>query len=493
MNFYKTFELDEQKIAETFNEEFSIGFRCYTLDSDEEDYLSQALRICLDEIGKDHIYDYINYIYRELLNNAKKANLKRIYFDDIDLDIKNEDQYKKGMSNFKSISMDKIEEYNNLLEKRNLYIQSVFKIEDEKIHLIVKNNVLILEKELEIVNKKIRDAKEFSSIEEAITVITENKEGAGLGLIISTLMLKKMGQSTSNYKIQISDNNTIAHIELPLTIISDIQRNTINDAVINEIKDIPPFPEHIMQLQKMAQDPDVNIKKLSLEIMKDPSLTGKIIHTSNSAIYSPYQRVTNITNAVKIIGLKGIRNILLSYGTEKILTDRYKIQKINDIFNYSQKVALLSFQIARTLNLRKDLEDIYIAGILHDIGKIVVLGLRPDLINRLNTICHQKNIPLAVIDSLTDGFDHQIIGALLAEKWDFPESLVETLKFHHEPTSCNEEYKHIVYSVFLGSLIETNSDRTLTLYNEIPGKVKDFFNFTDRKNFFKFISELKRS
>ncbi|TFG65144.1 MAG: HDOD domain-containing protein, partial [Spirochaetales bacterium] len=96
-------------------------------------------------------------------------------------------------------------------------------------------------------------------------------------------------------------------------------------------------------------------------------------------------------------------------------------------------------------------DDAYVGGILHDIGKIIFANIQPDLLERMAAFCKDKDIDTNYFENITAGLNHAGIGALIAHKWNFPDSLVEAIKFHHEPLSCNKEYRDVVFIVYLAN------------------------------------------
>ncbi|MCG8569150.1 MAG: HDOD domain-containing protein [Spirochaetes bacterium] len=483
MEYFPLFQLSNQEIVEHFLDHEHIRFSCYRLDFKEEEYLAGALKACLTEIGKELLFDYLNFIYRELLNNAKKANIKRVYFEDLDLDILTEEEYQKGMKGFKTISPEKMEEYMVIQEKKDYYIQSDLYCAENEIVLTIRNNVEILDKELEMIQKKKKNARVFKTVEQAIEMVMENPEGAGLGIIITILMLKKLGLSGNEFMIFKQDGHTISQLTIPLSIITLEQREEINELLQQEIQDIPQFPDHIVLLQEKLNDPEVNLKEVSNIISRDPSLTGEIIKIANSAYLSSSHKIVSVIDAIKIIGLRGLKNIIYSYGTKLVFQDRYDLSRMADIFKHSYNVAFLSFLIAKYFNLKNTYDYIYVAGILHDLGKIIATGINPDLIENINHLCHEKGISIKIIEELTSGYNHQVVGALLAKKWQFPDDLVAGIQYHHYPLDCDEEHQDCVFVIYLANLIAHDEVPPLTVYHELYDDVLKYFKFTTPEKF----------
>jgi len=153
-------------------------------------------------------------------------------------------------------------------------------------------------------------------------------------------------------------------------------------------------------------------------------------------------------------------------------------------------VALIGSFIARYMKIGKIAEEVYIASLLHDMGMIIVAGLNRDLEKRLVDLCRDKHIPMSLLDDLTEGYNHALIGSEVARKWDFPEKLVKAIRYHHQPLEADEENKALVYIVYLANEIYhyEAGDRD---FEDINHQVLTFFRLEGKGAFRDMIEELK--
>ncbi|MBN2547412.1 MAG: hypothetical protein JXB50_16530 [Spirochaetes bacterium] len=236
-----------QKLINNFFRNGEIIFEYTNFSTEDEDYLIQFLEACFKEISKETIFNYIKFCFKELLGNAKKANIKRLYFLEKKLNIENPKDYKKGMKHFKKDFHYNPIKYLYLLEDNKYYIKVELKIQDDNFLIIVKNNAVILNEELKTAVEKIQNAKKFNSIEDAFLVVQQNKEGAGLGIIIIMLMLKELGLSSNNFSIIKNKNETEVFIKIPLSLITPCKKGYTNQIKskktknYNDFKDVPLF------------------------------------------------------------------------------------------------------------------------------------------------------------------------------------------------------------------------------------------------------------
>jgi len=226
-------DLSIQKLLNNLYKNGEIIFEYYNFSNEEENQLTEFLEFCLKKIGKKNIFNFLKYCFKELLGNAKKANIKRLYFLEKKLNIKNTQDYKKGMKIFKKDIHENPYKYLKLLEDNKLYIKVILKFQDDNFFIFVKNNAVILNDELKIAEDKIKNAKKFNSIEEAFLVVQHNKDGAGLGIIIIILMLKELGLTSDNFSITKNNNETEVFIKIPLSLKISLNKKLKNYNIKN--------------------------------------------------------------------------------------------------------------------------------------------------------------------------------------------------------------------------------------------------------------------
>ncbi len=466
--------LDEAKIKKAARNSIPISIKTYTLPHETEIYMEEILRVFLDEFGQSHLKDRIAYCLKELAVNAKKANTKRVYFKEKNLDINNEEDYKKGMETFKSDTLNNINHYLQLQKEAGLYIKVIYRALNNNLILKIINNSEISQKEQIRVYDRIARSRAFESMEEALTTVLDDSEGAGLGIVILVLMLKKIGINEDAFDIDVENGETIAKIEVPFSKVHMENISELSAEIVREIEELPQFPDNIVYLQKLIHDPDSEFTDIARQISMDPSLIADLLKIVNSAQFMLPKRVDNIVEAVKLLGLRGLTNLLYSYGTQKILDQSQKW-----LWKHSNKTAFYAYNIAKNFkrNKRDLLDDAYVGGILHDMGKIIFSDVHPELLEKINNFCSNRDLPKDLFEDFAAGLNHAEIGGLIAEKWNFPQSLIESIKYHHEPIRCSKEYKDVVYTVYLANALCNLEDDEIT-YEQIESEVLRDFGIT---------------
>ncbi|MFA6508568.1 MAG: HDOD domain-containing protein [Treponemataceae bacterium] len=467
-------KIDVNKIRKAAQSGIPLTITTYTLPHEIEVYIEQVLETFLKEVGHEKLKDYLVYCVRELAVNAKKANTKRVYFLERGLDLLSPEEYKSGMENFKKDTLDNIGHYLQLQKEKGLYIKLFFQSKGNTIILEIRNNVVVTRTELIRIHDKLARSRQYNSLEEALTQVLDDSEGAGLGLVILVLMLKKVGLDEDCFDIFSSETETIARITIPVAQTRIENVSILAKEIVNQVTALPQFPENIVTIQKLIADPKSEMADIARQISMDPALTADLLKMVNSAQFMLPKKVDSISEAVKLVGIRGIKNLLYSYGTQKILGDDSTNEK-KTLWEHSYRTAFYAYNLAK--NFKKDrnlMDDVYVGGILHDMGKIIFSNVHPDLLSKIHSFCADKSIPTATFEDLSAGMNHAEIGAMIAEKWNFPETLVACIRLHHDPSVASAEFKDIVDTVYLANMLCEFETGNVTFDQFDPKILADF-------------------
>jgi putative nucleotidyltransferase with HDIG domain len=471
--------VDETKIKKAVQSGIPLTITTFTLPHEVEVYIEQVIAIFLKMVDREGLKDYIVYCVQELATNAKKANTKRVYFTERGLDLANPNDYEEGMVNFKENTLNNIAHYLQIQKEKGLFIKLILQIKKNIIHIEVRNNVGITKTELIRIHDKLARSRQYSSLEDAFSQVLDDSEGAGLGLVILVLMLKKMGLDEDCFDVTGTDKETIARISIPLDQARVENLSILAETIVGSINSLPHFPENILMVQKLIGDPKADMSSIARQISMDPALTADLLKIVNSAQYMLTKKVDSISEAVKLVGIRGIKNLFYSYGTQKILGDETLDKK--QLWEHSYKTAFYAFNLIK--NFKKDnnlLDDVYVGGILHDMGKIIFSNIHPDLLTKIKEFSAEKNLPASTFEDLSAGMNHAEIGAQIAEKWNFPENLVTAIRFHHDPVSAPPETKDLVETVYLANMFCEYEAGNVT-FEQLETSVLENFGITSKK------------
>lgn len=422
-----------------------------TLPHETELEMEETLGVFLEEIGRSSLKDSLAYCMRELAVNAKKANTKRVYFDSLGLDIDNEKDYHKGMHTFRRDTLSDIRRYLPMLADQGYYLKVSFTMKGTTLVISIANNVAMNKREQIRVFDRIARSRAYNSLQEAMELAIDESEGAGLGIIIMVLMLRKIGLSEDAFEIVVEHGETIVRLSIPIEETRQGNLNTIAREIVNEVQSLPQFPENITQLQHLLKDPETDLQTIARKVSTDPALTADLLKIVNSAQYRLPTRIDNILEAVKLIGLNGVEKLIYSYGSIEILDK--DTPRIQELWQHSYRTAFYAYQLTRNTGRREIADDAYVAGILHDIGKILFSTRHEALMLRITNFCAERNIPVALLEELASGFNHAEVGAMMAEKWNFPATLINTIRFQHAPEKSPPRHFETTAAVYLANAV----------------------------------------
>ncbi len=202
----------------------------------------------------------------------------------------------------------------------------------------------------------------------------------------------------------------------------------------NAVESMPAFPKSVQRVLELTRDINCRPKDLVAVIEKDPVITIKVLKVINSAYYGLPNKITSINQSVVYLGINTLKNLALSFSTIGMLPRQNAAGF--DIQHYLVS-SLVTANIARLLCVKfaaeVDPTDGYIAGLLLDFGKVVFAQFMPDEFNLALTLSASRNFPLHKAEEAVIGADHTVVGAMLAKRWQFPDSLVDCIAGHHGP------------------------------------------------------------
>jgi putative nucleotidyltransferase with HDIG domain len=482
--------VDLDKIRMAIRSGIPLSITTYTLPHEMEIYMSDVLTAFLTELNQQQMIQYLNYCLNELITNAKKANTKRIYFKEKDLDITNETDYNVGMKTFKEDMLNNINYYLQMQKKAGLYVKLLLQMRNNKIKIEVRNNSTLTVFEYKRIHDKLARAQQYTSIEEALTQILDDTEGAGLGLVIMILMLEKIGLTEENFQTLCENGETITRIILPLSEEMQKEMNLVSAEFIKTINELPQFPDNITRLSRLLSDPDSKMSDIAMQISNDVTLTAELLKLVNSAAFALANPCASIADAVKLVGLRGIKNLLYSIGSLKTFANVSGSKE--ELWTHAYRVAFYSYNMARNFctSERTVIDDAYICGLLHDMGKIIFETAHPDLLARVMQICREKGASQDIFEKLISGVNHGEIGARIAEKWNFPDVITNVIRYHHEPENSPKEVRRLTSLVCLSDLMAHYQQEEVDFY-QIDPEILRMFRISTEDQFKKISDRLK--
>ncbi|GBF51779.1 signal transduction protein [Leptospira ryugenii] len=433
------------------SKESRINYYFVTEEQNQEIY---ALLVhVMGYMDKLFLVEVVFTVLKELLMNANKANAKRDYFQRQSLDIQNPKDYAKGMAQFQENIIQKWNEQLEHLEGGNFYISLLMKVEGKNIHFAVENNAPITTEELARINKRIEVAKNYNDLSDAFADVSDSTESAGLGLVLIQLLLKNSGIGSERFRIHTNDKLTRATLTVPEITTPQEITTTLKTKILNEIDGLPPLPHSLTKIIQLCNNPDSDLNMIASEIEKNPALSADLLKLSNSAFFANRSQVGSIIQAVKVVGLKNLRNLLYVSGVRKIMEGQYG--KVMDVWDHSNRCSYYARYLATEHTVTNKLADIIaVSALLHDIGKFLLLSVDRAFFKKIETFQRGTDSGNStLLEEMAIGLSHPQLGALLAEKWEFPLDLRVAIEYHHKPFMAPSELRELVEIIYMANMM----------------------------------------
>lgn len=230
-----------------------------------------------------------------------------------------------------------------------------------------------------------------------------------------------------------------------------------------KIKDIPIMPQVATKVLQLQEDNlDISFKELEKIILLDPAITARILKVANSALYARQREITNVQQAIVLLGFKMIKSMILLVCASNIYgKNKKKFKDIPDtmmtkssameMWRHLILTAFIAKHIA-TKKLEDKKEDIFVAGLLHDIGRIVLMVNESELYeNFLKEILASPDKDVLEVEKKIFGYNHLEVGKIVLGKWNFPNELVDVISQHHA-RNADSPYKTAITIVALANL-----------------------------------------
>lgn len=200
------------------------------------------------------------------------------------------------------------------------------------------------------------------------------------------------------------------------------------------IDELPTLPAVVPRLLNLVEDPKVTTREITAAIAHDTALTAKILKVANSAYYGFSQEISSLDRAVALLGFNMVKSLALSIGVMKAMPGK------KDATNFSREglwihnlaVGTAMKMMADGLGKAEEGEHLFVVGLLHDIGKVVLDQFFSNDFNRvLDQASEESGAQLCEMERKIIGIDHGEVGGILLERWKFPSMIRIPIAFHH--------------------------------------------------------------
>ncbi len=230
---------------------------------------------------------------------------------------------------------------------------------------------------------------------------------------------------------------------------------TALEQVVRRIDEISTLPQVAFRVMEVANDPDSGAADLKDVMEGDAALSARVLRCVNSSAYATRTRITNLQQAIAYLGLKQIRNLAMTASVSELFKKDEAIgpYRRSELWKHLVSVGICARLIALRRKLR-DFEDAFLAGLLHDVGIVLEDQHAHEAFCRTIRGLNEQQT-LTAVEMRELGFDHTQLGEQVAKAWNFPESTVAAIRYHHASVSYRGEAIDIVRCVEVANLLCT--------------------------------------
>lgn len=196
---------------------------------------------------------------------------------------------------------------------------------------------------------------------------------------------------------------------------------------------LPSLPEVVVRMMDLLRDPGCGMKELGETMASDPPLTARVLRIANSAYYSLRVPILDIRHAAAILGLDALHSLLLEVGVLQLIEKAGSGKGFDprELWDHSVLTAKVASRFPDRLMRGVKPAEVYVCGLLHDIGKFVMFEqLRDEYLETIQG-ARRAGLRLNLVEMERFEFDHAEVGALVAERWGLPPMAIRAIGHHH--------------------------------------------------------------
>lgn len=213
---------------------------------------------------------------------------------------------------------------------------------------------------------------------------------------------------------------------------------------------LPPLPGSVTRILHLLQDPNVSTRTLAESVGYDPLLTLRILRLANSPMYYLQRKVRSIENAIDVIGVRTLYDIVMVGVASEAFAKEIKDSAIGRIvWEHSLTVALIARELSRKLGMRGS-DEVFLCGLLHDIGKIMLLCADAD--QYAPVLEKSTESELLEWEVKLFGYDHAVVGSVVAQAWKLPDEVCRVI-FNHHLVNSDENFSMVSHVVNVANIV----------------------------------------
>ena len=207
--------------------------------------------------------------------------------------------------------------------------------------------------------------------------------------------------------------------------------------LVQQSLELPTLPQVVAKINALVDDPDVGVREIGAAVGEDAPIAAKVLKIANSAYFGLREKVVSTEHATAVLGIRMLRTVAM----QASVISQFEHLRANEDFSLEQqwKHSILTGQVCAALAARCRAriglapEEFQVVGLLHDIGKILLLEGKGDEFLEVAREARRGGVPQHSVEEQAFGFHHGHVGALVAQSWGLPKPVTEAIQFHHGP------------------------------------------------------------
>ena len=206
------------------------------------------------------------------------------------------------------------------------------------------------------------------------------------------------------------------------------------EALLKGLVELSSLPFIYIKINEAVNSPLSSIQDISEIISGDPSLTSRLLRLVNSPFFGFRSKIDTISQALLMVGTRQIRELALATSVMSLFKGiPGHLVNMESLWKHSVACGLAARMLAAGLRSNNNVERFFTAGIIHDIGRLIIYKKLPETAKKMILRCKNSEEPLYLVEKEVIGFNHSEIGSTLAQLWNLPHSLEVVLAYHHFP------------------------------------------------------------
>lgn len=481
-------EIERNIVRNSIKLQLPIEITSYTLPRNMEAYIQKVLEIFLEECYQDHLTEYLKFCLGELLTNSKKANTKRVYFEDKNLDINNPEDYELGMKTFKEEAFDNINYYLDLQRKAGLYVKLVLQLKADKVIIEIRNNSIITPAERERIQQKLDNVQQYKTMDEVVNKVLDTTEGAGLGIIIIILMLQRVGLSKENYQVFTTDDETVTRIILPGNEKIFAAIDIMSYELIYMRDHIPVLEQHFKEVNDLSSASPLDRNALLKAVRGDMNLALLLLKYSSEKDKS----CISLYKAMELLSDQELRFVFSESNPTCYVVEN--TPELEDLFFHAERVAYFAYSLYKNLppfESKYDADSVYTLGLLNSLGYMFLRTETKEQSDYMQELAEQfEEYSDKILDVFNFGNSNNYLKRAYIKKMNFEEDVSVILSCWNNSDKVREDLVPITDILYVAEMMQYYDEKQVEYY-QVDKMILKKFKIGDEKQFKTVLVQMK--